>query len=96
MCSVWRKSEGFVCAHILYIGQECTPGIQSLPVQSHDKLARASLSMGKNKSSPMDIAFKECVFSSNLKNDFSKACGPDTELCFRGQIESAFLLHRSR
>lgn len=96
MCSVWRKSEGFVCAHILYIGQECTPGIQSLPVQSHDKLARASLSMGKNKSSPMDIAFKECVFSSNLKNDFSKACGPDTELCFRRQIESAFLLHRSR
>lgn len=85
-----------MCARILYIEQECAPGIQSLPVQPHDKLARTSLSMGKNKSSPMDIAFKECVFSSNLKSDFSKPCGPDTELCFRRQIESAFLLHRSR
>lgn len=85
-----------MCARILYIEWECTPGIWSLPVQPRDKLARTSLSMGKNKSSPMDIAFKECAFSSNLKSEFSKPSGPDTELYFRRQIESAFLLHRSR
>lgn len=85
-----------MCAHILYIEQECSPGIQSLPVQPRDKLARTGLSKGRNKSSPMDVAFKECVFSSNLKSEFSKPCGPDTELHLRRQIESAFLLHRSR
>lgn len=85
-----------MCARILYVKQECTPGIQCLPVQPHDKLARTGLSMGSNKSSPMDIAFKECAFSSNLKSEFSKPGGPDMEPCFRRQIESAFLLHRSR
>lgn len=87
---------GFLCARVLYIGQECNPGIQSLPVQPQDKLARTDLSMGKNESSPMDTAFKECVFSSDLKSEFSKPCGPDMEPCFRRQIQSAFLLHRSR
>lgn len=96
MCRAWRKWEGFVCARILYIGQECSPGIQSLPVQPRDKLARTGLSKGRNKSSPMDVAFKECVFSSNLKSEFSKPCGPDMEQCFGRQIASAFLLHRSR